>query len=176
MRLLLGIFLLGCLILPFVGTYIWLQQERADLKHSVFEKLEEGIAPKELVTLVVPETDLSELRWEHEREFEYKGQMYDVVEKKIQGDTVLFICWWDHEETRLKEEMKKLLAGQHQDFPLQNEQQQRIDTFGKNLFIISSMVYVKNGWDDFHKKICSSLICGHASAVLTPPTPPPDWS
>lgn len=176
MRTSLGLFLLACLILPFVGTYIWLQQERAEVKRTVFEKIEEGVEPKELVILKFSEEELSELRWEHAREFEYKGQMYDVVEKRIQGDTIEYVCWWDHEETRLKEEMKQLLAGKEHDFPMKNDQQQRIDTFEKNLYPTTSFFYGKKSRGKHLKKIFPPYTLYYSSPSPTPLTPPPDWS
>jgi hypothetical protein len=175
-RSFIGISLLVFLTLPFVGTYIWLQQERAEVKRTVSEKIEEGLEPKELVTLKFSEEELSELLWEHEREFEYNGQMYDVVEKRIQGDTIVYICWWDHEETRLKEEMKKLLAGKGQDVPFRNDQQQRIDTFGKNLFFHTDFFYDKKKEDKCLKGVFPSFKLHYSSPYQTPLTPPPDRS
>ena len=175
MRILLGIFLLACLTLPFVGTYIWLEQERSEVRHSVFEKLASGLEPKELVTLKFSKAELKELRWEHEREFEYQGQMYDVVEKRIQGDSLIYICWWDHEETHLKEEMKKLLAGPQSDFPQKKDNQQRIETFEKSLYVLQSLLLEKNDLNDLPKKFFPYQNFCYASPYQSPSTPPPDW-
>lgn len=176
MRTLLGIYLLACLTLPFVGTYIWLQQERAEVKRFVHEKLEKGVEPKELVTLTFSNSELNRLRWEHEREFEYQGQMYDVVEKKIQGDSIVYLCWWDHEETRLKEEMRKILAGAENDLPQQNDQQKRLNSFEKNLYVAKSSFLEKNKMKELPKILFPPLLDGYVSPCLTPLTPPPDRS
>lgn len=176
MRTLIGIYLLACLTLPFVGTYIWLQQECAEVKRSVHEKLEKGVEPKELVTLTFSRAELKQLHWEHEREFEYEGQMYDVVEKKVSGDSITYICWWDHEETRLKDEIKKLLAGAKKDLPWKNDQQTRLNSFEKNLYITGPIFYDEKWPDTLPKAIFRSLSGCYISPSLKPLTPPPDWS
>jgi hypothetical protein len=162
--------------LPFVGTYIWLQHEHAEVKKVVREKLEEGFEPKELVTLIFIEEELSQIRWEHEQEFEFQGQMYDVVEKKEQGDSTIFICWWDHEETQLKKELNQLLAGQQNDFPLNKDSQNRLTTFGKALYAYPVLSSKKIG-PSFLKEANFLPYLSYPSCFpQSPPTPPPDWA
>jgi hypothetical protein len=50
------------------------------------------------------------LRWEDPGEFEYDGQMYDVVETWTVGGTVYYRCFWDREETRLNNQLRELAA------------------------------------------------------------------
>jgi hypothetical protein len=49
------------------------------------------------------------LKWEHDKEFEYNGQMYDVVEVADIGDSLQYLCWWDKAETATKKNKQKLL-------------------------------------------------------------------
>lgn len=173
-RTLISISFLMCLILPFAGTYVWLQYARSEVKKEVSERMDEGIAPKELVTLTFDPGELSKIRWEHEREFEYQGQMYDVVEKKVDGDRTIFICWWDHEETRLKKELNRLLAHQNNDQPWSKDQQKRLDQFEKNLFSELDGLGKKRP-HFFHKRLSPfRYFFSHTSPFRSPPTPPPD--
>lgn len=55
-----------------------------------------------LVYLRFSKDELADLRWEHDREFEYDEQMYDVVGLEICGDTIGYWCWLDHKEKRIK--------------------------------------------------------------------------
>ena len=50
------------------------------------------------------------LKWKHAGEFEYQGEMYDIVEKKEQGDSLLLWCWWDKAETKLNRKLHELAA------------------------------------------------------------------
>ncbi len=56
------------------------------------------------------------LRWEHDSEFEYNGMMYDLVRTIEMYDGKIYICWPDHKETALNQQLEKYL-----DFALQNE-------------------------------------------------------
>lgn len=49
-----------------------------------------------------------ELRWVHAKEFEHKGEMFDIVYQIHEPDSILYICWWDHEETELNKRVKRL--------------------------------------------------------------------
>ncbi len=70
-----------------------------------------GLDQEELVLLKFSKEETqSELRWEHSKEFEYKGQMYDIVSKEIKEDSIFYRCWWDHEETLLNKKLTKLVA------------------------------------------------------------------
>jgi hypothetical protein len=49
----------------------------------------------------------NQLEWEDEVEFKYKGEMYDVIEKKTSGNKVLLTCIADSKETALLQEFQK---------------------------------------------------------------------
>ncbi len=174
MRILFGTLLIGCLILPFAGTYLWLEWEIFAVKKIVLQKLEEKSEHKELVTLSFGPEDLNELRWEHEWEFEYQGQMYDVVERKIDNDTTILICFWDQEETHLKNELRKLLVNHSNDQPWKKERQQRLQTFYKSLF---AEPYAEEkdvfSFSRSHKLNIPYLIFP-SDPERSPPSPPPD--
>lgn len=108
---LLSISLVSILILPFLGTYGWLSYQKYLIKEEVKERLISGIEPSELVQLTFTiEESQSLLNWEHEREFEYNDQMYDIVDVDTVGNEIVYSCWWDHAETAINIELKKLLT------------------------------------------------------------------
>jgi hypothetical protein len=49
------------------------------------------------------------LDWEHDAEFEYRGEMYDVIHATITADSATYWVWWDTEETQLNNELKLLV-------------------------------------------------------------------
>jgi hypothetical protein len=51
--------------------------------------------------------ELSLMEWEDEEEFCYKGEMYDVVEKTVKGNTTIIRCIPDKKETSLLNEYQK---------------------------------------------------------------------
>lgn len=71
----------------------------------------DGLAKEELVLLKFSKEETeTKLRWEHSKEFEYDGQMYDIVSKEIKVDSIFYRCWWDNEETLLNKKLKELAA------------------------------------------------------------------
>lgn len=82
------------------------------LKHEMKEELEKGIPREDLLSFVMTEDNQHEFDWEHDKEFEYKGTMYDVVYKTIQEDgSVLLECIADDEESELFRQMDNYVAG-----------------------------------------------------------------
>jgi hypothetical protein len=78
---------------------------RREVKHQIMETLDE----QELVTFRFSLADTAQLlEWEHENEFEYQGEMYDVVRRTYSGGFVTYHLWWDHKETALNKRVDLL--------------------------------------------------------------------
>jgi len=48
------------------------------------------------------------VEWEGENEFRLNGEMYDVIEKKVQGDKLIICCISDKKETGLLKNYEKM--------------------------------------------------------------------
>ncbi len=130
-----GIFLSLCLVLPISATFLFLHLQMKQVKREVKCKMIAGIDKKELVLLKFSESESqTSLNWKHSKEFEYKGEMYDVVEKKIHGDSIFYWCWWDHEETKLNKKLKSLVADSLGQNPQRKDKQEKLADFFKKLF------------------------------------------
>ena len=72
-----------------------------------------GVDRSELVLLQFSKTDTKTLlQWEHDTEFEFQGQMFDVMEVSEKGDSVTYVCWPDKEETHLNQQLAQLVSGE----------------------------------------------------------------
>ena len=99
------------LFAPVATIYSYLQYEKSAVRREIKGKMIAGIDLEELVLLKFTKDEANtKLRWEHSKEFEYNGQLYDVVSKEIKGDTIFYNCWWDYEETKLNKKLQKLVA------------------------------------------------------------------
>jgi hypothetical protein len=117
-RLLAGLMALGFLVDPISGVFAWIHFEKAIVKGEARRHLISAADKNGLVVLEFSKMETeSLLRWEHSREFEYDGQMYDVVESWAVGDTVHYRCWWDRAETRLNDRLRELAVRAFGDAP-----------------------------------------------------------
>ncbi len=98
------------LLTPFMIFTWFVSIEKQRIKKDVKEKIVSGLDKNELslIALSVKEAEYK-LRWEHSREFEYNGTMYDIVEKKESADSLFFWCWEDHEETSLNRKLSSMV-------------------------------------------------------------------
>jgi hypothetical protein len=158
---------------PTAGSLTWLDLERASVKKAVDRHIIAGIEASDLVLLEFSREETGTLlRWEHAREFEYDGQMYDVVETWAVGDTVFFRCWWDREETALNARMRVIALRAFGDAP-------RIgDLGGPSVLAPRSPLFVPSGAWTFpapgsSDSLARALSIRYTSFDVTPPTPPP---
>ncbi len=154
-------------------TYSWLHYKRYEVKRSVKWQLirSSDLSELELIKVSKEEAD-SKLKWEHSKEFEYQGEMYDIVRVEDQGDSISYWCWWDHEETRLNKQLKLLLARAYNQDPIQNEGQFQIFLFFKSLH--HQEIEIWNPTEHFTYIEHSSGYLAHFNSYFPSiPTPPP---
>lgn len=70
-----------------------------------------GMDDSQLIAFTFSARDSAEvLLWKHAREFQFEGEMYDIVRFEFAGgDSTRYICWHDKDETRLNEQIASLL-------------------------------------------------------------------
>lgn len=171
-RILLISLLLVLVIPPFI-TFWWLHHQKDLVRKQVKHKIIQGIDRQELVLLSFTKQDIQEkLDWEHSKEFEYQGQMYDIVETIIAGDTIHYWCWWDHQETKLNKKLSLLTQRAFAKNPKQKEKKQHLSRYLQSLFFEKTSITIKandltiTGHSCFYSFI-------YQSVNISPPTPPP---
>jgi hypothetical protein len=95
----------------------------------------DGLDKNELIVFTFALAEArSQLKWEHSKEFEYKGQMYDIVETKFCKDSVTYLCWWDNEETKLNKRLSRLVLESLGNNTQNKENKKRLLSFYKSIF------------------------------------------
>lgn len=173
-----GILLLLCLWAPFVGTYSRLKFEKKQVKREIKKKIIAGLDKSELVLVKVSEQESkTALNWHHSREFEYKGQMYDVVEVRQIGDSIHYLCWWDKAETQLNRQLNQLVAKALGNNPQHKETQNRLIRFVQHLYYCPAPKWqLKSPPEDLcGRKAFWANTLPLISFTSSPPTPPPEF-
>jgi hypothetical protein len=127
--------LLMLLVFPVAGTYCWLHYEKASVRKAVKKELLMDMDDSKLVRLEFTQLEIATLlNWHHAKEFEYRGQMYDIVRLLSTSTTHIYWCFPDHAETRLNNQLSSLVNKLiNQDKQRQQHQKETLDYY-KSLF------------------------------------------
>jgi hypothetical protein len=130
-----AIVLLAALTMPFVALYFRTHVEIRKVRKEVKAMLITNTDRSEFVLLSFARADANrDLRWKHSKEFEYRGEMYDIVDQAATKDSVYYRCWWDHEETKLHKQLDQLMADLLMRDPAQQSRQHHFFDFFKSLY------------------------------------------
>ncbi len=161
------------MLLPSVGSYIYWNSQKAFIRKQVKEKIITTTDMSEWVLLKFSESDLtSEIQWEHSKEFKYKGEMYDIIETKILGDTTYFWCWPDHEETSVNKKLSQIVAGLLENNPYNKECKENLSNFFKSLFYNEIPEISLNTIANYSSNLETYLFSCTTNYKVTPSPPP----
>ena len=170
-----ALFLFICLIVPFTGTFCWLHFQKSLVKKKLKTEIIAHLDQQELVFLKFSKAEKdTRLKWEHAKEFEYQGQMYDIVKSELTGDSVSYWCWPDHEETRLNRNLNKLVAMALGVDPQNKENQQHLMNFIKTLYHADRFQWSALPFPELNLFPCTCTFV-YASLCKSPPVPPPEF-
>jgi hypothetical protein len=99
--------LLTCFSLTFAGYHLVFYLQRAALKSEMKAFLRSQETHRDIVQISFTEEELSQLEWEGDDEFFFNGEMYDVIQKKADGNKTIIFCISDKKETALLNEYQK---------------------------------------------------------------------
>lgn len=120
---------------PIGSTYYLLQHQKHCVRREVKKRIIAQTDSSAYVRLCFhTKKDAHKLRWEHAKEFEYQGEMYDIVYKTVRGDSIYYWCWWDRAETALNQQLASLLLVAWQHSPKHKHTKASFFDFYKKLF------------------------------------------
>jgi hypothetical protein len=149
------------------GYYLLFHILQDNIKNEIEIKKREGVKEKYLSLIIIPISKASDISWiETNKEFKYKGNMYDVVKKSIVKDKIYLYCINDTKE-------KQLIENYNKNHPSKTEKEKRERINISYQFLIPQVLIIheriskklKFTQDDFKYKSCFLLI----------PSPPPKF-
>jgi len=171
LKRLISILLIFSFFLPFWGQYFFLKIEKKKIKNEIRLFLASGPDADELVYLAFSIKESKErLRWEHSKEFEFAGEMYDIIKRTDKADSVFFVCWLDKKETELNHKLNNLVNGE---LNKRNKDKSNLLTiFFSGLFHTSNRKSISSP-DNISVSYYSYINNKHFNADITKDTPPP---
>lgn len=170
MRLVTGGLILILVIGPFWFAKMNLYSQLRSTKHQVKALLLQSIPSNDLKTFRFTASEYLNLNWEHEREFELEGLMYDVVETTVSNGIYQLVCYPDTEESLIKKKLKALLTLEHKK-PGSSPSTLPWEQFAKGLFVSTpvspiALILVSNHWCNFQAEVPHP---GYSSQLSPPP-------
>jgi hypothetical protein len=172
MRKLALILFLTAFIAPVVMTWTSFEYQREKVRKSVKRMMIDGLKSEDLVFLSFSNDEKSTLlKWKHSKEFEYMGEMYDIVEFQMTQDSVHYWCWWDYEETQLNKKLSLLVSKALGHDRTTKDRQDQLTRFFHTLYIHdlfnwSPIIPINEVQGILYSENLYTLF-------LSPPTPPP---
>jgi len=106
------------------GYFIWFRVVQWNIRNEIREKIEKGLKDEELTIIILQAEHSSWLRtFIPEKEFKYKGEMYDVVRTKTIDHQKHYYCLKDTREKHLidkfiRDNLSKKKVGKFKRIPL----------------------------------------------------------
>ena len=173
MKKLISIALILTIVAPFWISYSIIQYQKYSVKKEIKEQIIIGLDKNDLVLLRFSKLEAdSKLEWEHSKEFEYLGVMYDVVETLAKNDSVYYWCWKDSKETELNIKLNYLVEKTAGSDRINKDNLKRLSNF------LSTLYHSHKNPFDLHKNKNSSAFLFHylnfySSLPNDPLIPPP---
>lgn len=144
-----------------------------NVKQEIALKLHTNLDKEELVLLKFTKAEAKQqLKWEHSKEFEHNGSMYDVVEKKIEGDTTYYLCIFDNKETELNKRFENLFSYSLGNLKESHNSPKWLSNIFKSLYYNKKDIILNPFYKVIQPFTYKSL--SYISYSTSPPNPPPE--
>lgn len=111
MKRFISIILFSVFLLNLFAFTLWFQTSRYLIRREMVQKIKDHPDPSEVNILLVTSENMGRLKWTNDKkEFEYKGEMYDVIKITSTGDKIKIYCLND----ALEEHLLSIYKAHHQ--------------------------------------------------------------
>ena len=170
-----SILLLAALMLPVLVAMSWLKIHKKMVKREVKWLILNHLQKEDLIKLQFTTSEKDALKWEHNREFECNGNMYDIVKSEISKDSFTYYCYLDHAETVLNNSIDKAIQHMVGKDAKQHQTKDELTNFLKSLYCNDLHVF---GFNTIHIKTYNIILYTDLESiqVYNLLSPPPQFS
>jgi hypothetical protein len=155
-----------------IGLFLAFNFQRFLIKCAVEIELAEGIPTDKLYQVTVVAENKGLLHWLEDREFNYRGVMYDVVQKKVLNqDTTIYYCWADSKETKLNAALDQFVKKNSDPIaPSKSDVQHPFQLLSPPVFTLQKNIIAPHF---FEPKLGWAYLHHYLPPFLSFPAPPP---
>lgn len=104
-------FFLGILMLwQIIGLFSYFEISQLKIRKEIKQVIKHSVPKDQLKVMYFSREEQKNLIWIKSHEFKYKGRMYDVIERTVTSDGIIFRCIDDVQETRLFEKLNQAIS------------------------------------------------------------------
>ncbi len=96
--------------LNVMGVFFIIQLRHRKIRSEIKQLIKEGIPEKDLTVITIPFNEANQLKWFKKNEFEYLGNMYDVVRQERNSKAIIYHCITDRQESALFAHINELVS------------------------------------------------------------------
>ena len=84
------------------GVYLYFRYLQHKIHQEIKTEIRKGLEEEDLSLIIIPVNSGQEILWtKKDKEFRYKGNMYDVVRTEVRGQKIYYYCLNDVKEKQL---------------------------------------------------------------------------
>jgi hypothetical protein len=165
MKKLISIGILFIFLYNIGGYYPWFSILQNNIQNEIEEEIEEGLKSEDLTLIIVLAEKVQEISWiKPNREFQYNGDMYDVVKIKNIPGKKYYYCLNDKKE-------KQLIAGFNKTNNTKKESEKRLKRNFSYSFYLHPTIETKSEYPI--ELTFSTIFNFYASNTIDIHSPPP---
>jgi hypothetical protein len=145
------------------------------IRNSVKELIYSGLSNSELSRIVVTTSDSDNLLWHHHDEFEFQGNMYDLVSKESFNDSIVYLCFLDEKESEVSIYIDQQAKSIWSHSPFANDFETKLVDFIQKVFPPENIMDFPIG-DLDTQDLCLDYILCVSEGINVIFSPPPEVS
>lgn len=127
MKKVLSILFLLIFLYNLTGYYVVFRALQYQVRREVKHRIKQNVSDDELVLIPISIADNNSLTWtKPNKEFRYKGEMYDIVRQETKKDMILYYCIHDFKESKLFSDLDEYVQRHIADNPKQRKKAENL--------------------------------------------------
>jgi hypothetical protein len=171
-RLLSLILILYLMILSWVPQIVFHHQQ-VRVRKEMKTLIKNGVPENKRLLFYDDEltADAVNLKWIHDWEFQYKGEMYDILKKEVRNGRLVYTCIHDVKESGLFAKLDEMVDKQMQSNAPAKEQRKLFQNFFTSLYFLSDTKIIFNRLQV--SGLFAKYLARYQSVFILPDIPPP---
>jgi hypothetical protein len=141
------------------------------IRNSVKELVYSGLSNSQLSRIVVNTSDSDYLLWHHHDEFEFHGNMYDLISIESSKDSIVYLCFLDEKESAINIYIDQQAKSIWSHSPFANDFETKLVDFIQKVFPPENIIDFPIG-DLDTQVLCLDYIlcvCEGINVIFSPP-------